>query len=97
MVDTFGLECCYDLHKAYAELKRVTKSGGKILLLERGQALWMQDNVELMRKSSVNLGARGQIYHHDWEKMIEGDDEVKVIKKKRRNRGMVYFYVLEKV
>jgi len=59
VVDTFGLECCYDIDQAYKEMKRVTKKGGKILLLERGQATWMRDNFELMRKASLNLGARG--------------------------------------
>ena len=97
VVDTFGLECSYDIHQAWAEVKRVAKPGGKILLLERGQALWLSDNVELMRKSSVNLGARGQVYHHDWEKIVDEDPEVRVVKKKRKHRGMLYFYVLEKV
>ena len=41
VVDTFGLECSYDLPKGYAEIKRVTKKGGKILLLERGLGFWM--------------------------------------------------------
>lgn len=59
VVDTFGLECCYDIDQAYKEMKRVTKKGGKILLLERGRAIWMIDNLELMRKASLNLGARG--------------------------------------
>jgi len=44
---------------AYAELKRLVKPGGKILLLERGLGFWMHDNFLLMRKASVNLGARG--------------------------------------
>ena len=41
IVDTFGLECSYDLDKAWKEMKRLVKPGGKILLLERGQSLWM--------------------------------------------------------
>lgn len=36
VVDTFGLECSYDVAKAYTEMKRLTKKGGKMLLLERG-------------------------------------------------------------
>ena len=59
VVDTFGLECAYDIDQAWSEIKRVTKHGGKILLLERGKGVWLRDNVELMRKSSLNLGARG--------------------------------------
>lgn len=59
VIDTFGLECSYDIDLAYAELKRLTKPGGRILLLERGLGFWMYDNFLLMRKASVNLGARG--------------------------------------
>ena len=74
----------------------MTKKGGKILLLERGKALWMFDNFELMRRATLNLGARGQVYHFDFENMIRNDTEVKVVKHKRKFKGMVYFYVLEK-
>ena len=96
VIDTFGLECCYDLDRAIAEIKRVTKKGGKILLLERGRGVWMEDNLELLRKASLNLGARGQIYHHDFAAMLENDPDLKVIEKKRKHRGMLYFYILEK-
>ena len=50
-----------------AQAKQKVVDGGKILLLERGKAAWLEDNFELMRKASLNLGARGQIYHHDFE------------------------------
>ena len=67
----------------------MTKTGGKILLLERGSAFWMYDNFMLMRKASVNLGARGQVYHHDFDNMIRSDPDVKLVKQKRRMRGML--------
>lgn len=41
IIDTFGLECSYDLDRSYNEIKRLTKPGGKILLLERGLGYWM--------------------------------------------------------
>ena len=94
VIDTFGLECSYNLEKAYGEMKRVTKPGGKILLLERGIGFWMQDNFTLLRKASVNLGARGQVYNHDFAHMIENDAEVRVVKRKRKVRGMLYYYEL---
>lgn len=94
VIDTFGLECSYDIDLAYAELKRLTKPGGKILLLERGLGFWMYDNFLLMRKASVNLGARGQVYHHDFARMIEEDPTVKVVKVKRKMRGLLYYYEL---
>ena len=57
----------------------------------------MYDNFLLMRKASVNLGARGQVYHHDFAGMIEEDPTVRVIKSKRRMRGMLYYYELQKI
>ena len=97
VVDTYGIECSYNLDMAYSELKRVTKPGGRILLLERGLGYWMQDNFTLLRKASVNLGARGQVYHHDLAGMIETDPEVRVVKSKRKFRGMLYYYELQKL
>ena len=97
VVDTFGLECSYDVERAYGEMKRVTKPGGRILLLERGLGFWMQDNFTLLRKASVNLGARGQVYHHDFAHLIEEDEEIRIVKKKRKIRGMLYYYELEKL
>jgi ubiquinone/menaquinone biosynthesis C-methylase UbiE len=96
VVDTFGLECCYDMERAYTEMKRLCKKDGKILLLERGQSLWLSDNFKLLRKASVNLGARGQIYHHDFSSLIDNDSSVEVVEKKRLKSGMLYFYVLKK-
>ena len=59
VIDTFGLECAYDLDQAWTQIKRMTKPGGKIMLLERGMGFWFQDNFQMMRKASLNLGARG--------------------------------------
>eukprot|EP00351_Strombidinopsis_sp_SopsisLIS2011_P003775 CAMPEP_0116872262 /NCGR_PEP_ID=MMETSP0463-20121206/2977_1 /TAXON_ID=181622 /ORGANISM="Strombidinopsis sp, Strain SopsisLIS2011" /LENGTH=187 /DNA_ID=CAMNT_0004512237 /DNA_START=88 /DNA_END=651 /DNA_ORIENTATION=+ len=59
LVDTFGLECSYDVVKAWAEMKRITKKGGKILLIERGQGYWMTDTFKVMQKASLNLAGRG--------------------------------------
>lgn len=44
VVDTFGLECCYDVEKAFTEMKRLCKKGGKILILERGRSFWLIEN-----------------------------------------------------
>ena len=97
VIDTFGLECSYNLEQAWSEMKRVTKPGGKILLLERGLGYWMQDNFLLLRKASVNLGARGQVYHFDYSHLLENDPEIRIVKKKRKVRGMIYYYELEKL
>jgi len=58
IVDTFGIECSYNIEKAYQEMKRLTKHGGKILLLERGKGFWLFDNFRMMLRCSVNLSAR---------------------------------------
>ena len=97
VIDTFGLECSYDVNRAYSQIKRLTKPGGKILLLERGLGFWMQDNFTLLRKASVNLGARGQVYHNDFDHIIRNDPEVRVVKSKRKMRGMLYYYELQKL
>ena len=97
IVDTFGLECSYDLERTWDEMKRLVKPGGKILLLERGLGFWLQDNFTLIRKASVNLGARGQIYHHDFAHLVENDPDVKVVKRKRKLRGMIYYYELQRL
>jgi ubiquinone/menaquinone biosynthesis C-methylase UbiE len=97
VVDTFGLECAYDVQRQFNEMKRMTKPGGKILLLERGKGFWLFDNFKLMLKLSVNMSARAQFYHHDFSKLVENDPEVKVVKKLRHRRGMVYSYELQKL
>jgi len=97
VLDTFGLECAYDIEKAYSEIKRVCKKGGKILLLERGKSLWEIENCKLYRDAIINFSTRGQVYLHNYGKLIERDNEVKVIKKKRKMKGKVYYYVLEKL
>lgn len=78
-------------------MKRMTKPGGRILLLERGKGFWLFDNFNLMRMISINMSARAQFYHHDYSLLVENDPEVKVIKRKRYRRGMVYSYELQKL
>ena len=78
-------------------MKRLVKPGGKILLLERGLGFWLQDNFTLIRKASVNLGARGQVYHHDFAHLVENDPDVRVVKCKRKLRGMIYYYELQRL
>ena len=96
VIDTFGLECSYDVERAWSEIKKLTKPNGKILLLERGLSYWMMDNLKLVAKASVNLGARGQVYHHDYVSLIENDPDVIVVKRKRKQNGMLYYYELRK-
>jgi methyltransferase OMS1, mitochondrial len=97
VVDTFGLECSYDMQRAYQEMKRLAKPGGRILLLERGKGFWLFDNFRMMLRCSVNMSARAQFYHHDYTKLVENDPEVRVVKSKRKRRGMIYYYELQKI
>mmetsp|Transcript_18277 Transcript_18277/g.31267 ORF Transcript_18277/g.31267 Transcript_18277/m.31267 type:complete len:107 (+) Transcript_18277:152-472(+) len=40
VVDTFGLESCYDPEMALKEMKRVCRPGGHIILISRGLSFW---------------------------------------------------------
>lgn len=44
VIDTFGLECSYNVDRALTQMKRVLKVGGKLILLERGIGVWLLDN-----------------------------------------------------
>ena len=48
VVNTFGLECCYNIDKAFSEIKRVCKPGGKIIMIERSKGKWDFDNYRVM-------------------------------------------------
>jgi len=63
VINTFGLGCCYDPEKAYQEMKRVLKKGGKLILLEKGLGCWLFENWKIARLAKARFGARGEIYH----------------------------------
>jgi hypothetical protein len=50
-----------------------------------------------MKRAQQEFYQNGQILFYDYDKLIMNDPEVKVIKRKRKINGNLYFYVLEKV
>jgi ubiquinone/menaquinone biosynthesis C-methylase UbiE len=97
VVDTFGLQSSYDYTIQYQEMKRVCKKGGKILLLEVGRSYWRYVNYRTLKRADKELSENGQILFIDYEQLIQNDPDVRVIHKKRKLNGSLYYYVLEKI
>ena len=97
VVDTFGLQSCYDYESQYSEMKRVCQKGGKILLLEIGESYWRYVNYRTLKRAEKEMFENGQILFINYDKFILNDPDVKVVKRKRKLNGKLYFYVLEKI
>lgn len=65
--------------------------------MEIGQSNWVTSNYLLFKNAKNEFYNRGQVLFYNYEKFIENDPEVKILKKKRRLHGKLYFYVLEKL
>ena len=59
VIDTFGLESTYDLKKAISEMKRVLKQGGKLIMMERGQSVWLFQKLRNLDSATVNIQLKG--------------------------------------
>jgi len=68
-----------------------------ILLLEIGQSYWTVSNYITFKNARHELYNRGQVLFYNYQKLIDNDPDVKIIKKKRKLHGKLYFYVLEKL
>ena len=105
VLDTFGLQASYDYLQQYQEMKRVCKViikfyyqiGGKILLLELGESYWKYVNYRTIKNANEEFKERGQILFRNYDEMILNDPEVRVIEKKRKINGRLFYYVLEKI
>jgi ubiquinone/menaquinone biosynthesis C-methylase UbiE len=97
VVDTFGLQASYDFKKQYEEMKRVTKQGGKILILEMGESLWKSSNFKIFSNARKDFIEQGQHLYRNWEDLITNDRAVKVVKSKRKLHGRLFYYELEKL
>ena len=45
----------------------------------------------------MNLGARAQVYHHDFDRLVTNNPKLKVVKRKREFHGQIYYYELERL
>jgi methyltransferase OMS1 len=97
VIDTFGLQSSYDYIQQYNEMKRVCKKGGKILLLEIGTSYWRYSNYRTLKRAEKELAENGQILFINYDNLILKDSDVKVLEKKRKLNGSLYYYVLEKI
>lgn len=97
VVDTFGLQSSTDPIQQWNEIKRVCKKGGKILLLEFGKSYWLSTNLKLIYNAKRMFFSQGQSVIIDWDSLILHDKSIKVIQKKRKINGRLYYYELEKI
>ena len=65
--------------------------------MEIGQSYWASSNYLMFKKARDEFYNRGQVLFYNYEKFIDNDTEVKMIKKKRRLHGKLYYYILEKL
>jgi methyltransferase OMS1 len=97
VVDTFGLQSSYDYKMQFEEMKRVCKVGGKILLLEIGESLWKTTNFKIIQEARNEFLENGQHLYRNWDTLILNDPSVKIVKKRRKLHGRVFYYELEKL
>lgn len=96
VVDTFGLQSCYDPESQLKEMIRVCKPGGKILLLEFGESLWLLDNYKLLRKFIKNPTSYGSILLWNWDNLLMKHKNITILKKKRKLNGRLFYYEIAK-
>eukprot|EP00890_Picochlorum_soloecismus_P006603 jgi/Picsp_1/768/NSC_04257-R1_protein integral to the mitochondrial membrane len=90
VVDTFGLCSCSDPVKALSEIVRVTKPGGKILLLEHGIGSWEFINVMLNKQASDHCTKWGCEWNRDVLKLVQSVPGIEVESIKRWHFGTTY-------
>ena len=94
VVDTFGLEYVSNPRKAIAEMRRVCRPNGLVLVLASGMptddlrkkyGLWMQPK-EMVR--------HGHFAMRNWDEVFAGSG-LEVVEKKRFLGGSVYMYIFK--
>jgi len=92
VVDTFGLEYVCNPRKAIAEMKRVCRPNGLILVLASGLpgtdlrmqwARWTQPK---------ELAKHGHFSIRNWDQVFDGSG-LEVIDSKKFNGGSIYLYI----
>lgn len=79
----------------FAEIRRVCKPGGKVLIISRGVSKLALINEWLKLKAARDLVEYGSVEHLDFDKIIERQPGFKVVHKERKSFGMTYIFLLE--
>ena len=97
VVDTFGLCSCADPVKALNEIVRVTKPGGKILLLEHGKGSWEFINTMLHNQALNHCEKWGCEWNRDIEKLVQSVPGIEIESIKRWHFGTTYVIHARKI
>ena len=89
VVDTFGICSFEDPISALAEMQRVCKPGGKILLLEHGESDWPWMQNLLSRQVPVHVKKFGCYNHRGIEDLVARAG-LTVTESKRKHWGTIY-------
>ena len=94
VVDTLSLQSCFDLRGVLAEMKRVCRDGGKLLLITRGASSIDLYNQYLSFRAGLDLEKEGTVFHLDFENIIRGEPGLEVEYLERKNMGMTCICIL---
>lgn len=104
-VDTFGL-CSYQRpERVLAELARVVKPGGRVVLLEHGRSTWAPVQALLERTAAGHVARHGCDWSRDIDALIAaaaaaapgGEHALRVVSAERRHAGTTYAVTCEVV
>jgi ubiquinone/menaquinone biosynthesis C-methylase UbiE len=70
VVDTMTLSSAYDRTNQIQEMKRLCKSGGYVLLMERGASWLPLINMWLKFRAARDLMTMGAVEHLDFEELV---------------------------
>jgi len=65
--------------------------------LEIGQSLWNSTNFYVIKNADKEFVERGQHLYRYWDDLIVNDPDIKVVQKKRKLNGRLFYYELEKI
>lgn len=65
--------------------------------MEIGQSLWNSTNFYVIKNADKEFVERGQHLYRYWDDLIVNDPDIKVVQKKRKLNGRLFYYELEKI